>query len=554
MNERHQIETNLRTLTIDLDFTQKIHDFFFDANGEWIPSTYKVMWGGRGGLKTFSFSRIAIALAAAMPLRILCAREVMTAIRESVHSSLREQIHLLHLESVYEVQQYSIKSACGSEFIFEGINNNPEGLQSLHGVDICWIEEAANISKRSWEVVPATFIRKGGAEIWVSFNPNLENDATSKRFLGDVLPPRTRIIETNWRDNPWLDEKMLEEKDYLARVDPDSYMHVWEGKCRTTGAAQVLSGKYIIQDFEPTFEFEGPYIGLDFGFAVDPTVMVMVWICDNQLFVQHEAYGGIGVDTDKLPALFRTIPMADKYVVRADSARPETISALQRAGYPKMTAVEKWAGSVPDSIAFLRSFEKIIIRPCCVHTIDEAAKWSYKTDRRSGDILPDLKPGNDHCIADGQLIETARGQVPIEEIVAGDHVLTRGGWRQVVEAWCASPSREIWEVKAAGRTLRATPDHKIWTSRGWMRVDSLRYDDEVIIAESSWESADQKLVHARVEAVYALSENSPVYDLAVADCHEFIASGILVSNCWDAVRYALQPLIKNTGDWNFIGV
>ncbi len=332
-----------------------------------------------------------------MPLRILCAREVMTAIRESVHSSLREQIRLLQLESVYEVQQHSIKSACGSEFIFEGINNNPEGLQSLHGVDICWIEEAANISKRSWEVIPATFIRKGGAEIWVSFNPNLEDDATSKRFLGDVLPPRTRIIETNWRDNPWLDEKMLEEKDYLAEVDVDSYMHVWEGKFRTRGAAQVLGGKYIVKAFTPDPQSGWDvYQGCDWG-TTDPTVLVRVWVFERKLYIEFEAYGK-GIDTDKLPEFFdRSIPMARLYSTRCDDARPETISYMQRHGYPKMCATQKWADSVADGVSYLRQFEQIVISPNCPHAIEEARLWAYKVDKKSGDVLPDLKPGNDHC-------------------------------------------------------------------------------------------------------------------------------------------------------------
>ena len=486
-------------------------------------------------------------LAAVRKLRILCTRELQNSIRESTHYSLKEQIELLGLESFFDIQMYSIKSLIGSEFIFEGVKNDPRKIKSLASVDICFAEESENISSESWEILIPTILRKPGSEIWVVFNPNLESDPTSQMFLKNP-PPNSRIIETNWRDNPWLDEKLKRQMAHLAKVDPDAYQHVYEGKFRSNSAAQVLSGKWVIEEFIPDEDYNGPYQGLDFGFSSDPTCFIRCWTHDNELFIEYEAYG-LGVDTDKLPALFDTIPLARAYACRADSARPETISALQRAGYTKVCAVEKWAGSVLDGVAFLRSFTRIVIHPRCVHTAEEAMRWEYKTDRLSGDILPDLKPGHDHCIAAGELIETARGHIPIESVVAGDKVLTRSGWRPVIESWCASPSRAIWVVEAGGNTLRATPDHKIWTQNGWAQVGALTSDDYVVILDST-----QTFFPSRVEAVYAAERKSPVYDLAVADCHEFVASGILVSNCWDAARYALAPLIKNTGDWSFTGV
>jgi hypothetical protein len=47
----------------------------------------------------------------------------------------------------------------------------------------------------------------------------------------------------------------------------------------------------------------------------------------------------------------------------------------------------------------------------------------------------------------------------------------------------------------------------------------------------------------------ALIRNERVYNLSVEDEHEYFANGILVSNCWDSIRYALEPLIKGGVDW-----
>jgi phage terminase large subunit len=67
-------------------------------------------------------------------------------------------------------------------------------------------------------------------------------------------------------------------------------------------------------------------------------------------------------------------------------------------GYPKIISVTKRKDSVEDGIAFLRSFEVIIIHPRCVHTAQEFHLYSYKSDRISGDILPDLEERNDHAV------------------------------------------------------------------------------------------------------------------------------------------------------------
>ena len=57
----------------------------------------------------------------------------------------------------------------------------------------------------------------------------------------------------------------------------------------------------------------------------------------------------------------------------------------------------KWQGSVEDGISFLRGYEQIIIHPRCRRMAEEARLYRYKTDKLTGDVLPDVNPGNDHC-------------------------------------------------------------------------------------------------------------------------------------------------------------
>lgn len=196
------------------------------------PSRYKVLYGGRGGAKSWGVAKALLIQAAAAPLRILCAREFQSSISESVHHLLQSQINVLGLGDFYEVQNAMIKGANGSEFVFAGLRNNVTKIKSFEGVDRVWVEEAQAVSKSSWETLIPT-IRKDGSEIWITFNPELEADETYQRFV--AKPPEGAIVEKiNWTDNPWFPATLEKERLQLKERDPDAYQNIWEGNCRVT--------------------------------------------------------------------------------------------------------------------------------------------------------------------------------------------------------------------------------------------------------------------------------------------------------------------------------
>jgi phage terminase large subunit len=207
-------------------------EFPIKLEGLFKPSRYKVAYGGRGGSKSWGIARALLIKGAKEPLRILCAREFMTSMRDSVHKLLCDQIEALGLSGFYEITQASIRAKNGTEFSFVGLKNNVANVKSYEGVDICWVEEAQTVSRLSWNVLIPT-IRKEKSEIWVSFNPELETDETYQRFVAN--PPQDAIIiKINWYDNPWFPETLRQEKDALKDRDLEAYNQVWEGLCRQT--------------------------------------------------------------------------------------------------------------------------------------------------------------------------------------------------------------------------------------------------------------------------------------------------------------------------------
>lgn len=213
------------------------------------PSRYKTLHGGRGAAKSWGIARALLVKAAEKPLRILCAREVQKSIADSVHKLLSDQIQAMGLGAFFQVTEAQIRGINGSEFFFAGIRGQSiENLKSYEGVDICWVEEAQVVTKRSWDVLIPT-IRKEESEIWISFNPDLDTDETFTRFV--QKPPNDSIVVAmSWRDNPWFPKVLEQERISCQERDPIGYRNIWEGECRAAvdGAIYAAEVGRLIQD------------------------------------------------------------------------------------------------------------------------------------------------------------------------------------------------------------------------------------------------------------------------------------------------------------------
>src|SRR6185437_2679086 len=180
----------MATTPITAEFPEKLA-FLFE------PHSYKILYGGRDGAKSWSVARALLILGTQKPLRILCARETMDSIRESVHQLLSDQISNLGLDDFYKPLQSEIRGVNGTELVFAGLRKQTVGsLKSYEAIDICWVEEASVVSRRSLTILLPT-IRKPGSEIWFSLNPDLETDAvyqtSSSTRLKARLSARFRI-------------------------------------------------------------------------------------------------------------------------------------------------------------------------------------------------------------------------------------------------------------------------------------------------------------------------------------------------------------------------
>lgn len=367
---------------------------------------YKVYWGGRGSAKSWGVAEALIRLAASLPLRILCTREYQNSIKDSSHKILKDTINRLGLESWFVVTDSSIRSRTGAEFIFKGLHGNEEGVKSTEGIDICWVEEAQSVSAGSWKTLTPT-IRKDDSEIWVTYNLIEEEDATHQRFV--INPRRNSIVhKVNFDSNPYFPQVLRDEMEDDKANDYHLYEHIWLGLPLRISNAIIFSGKYRVEQFDEELwrEAERLFFGADFGFAQDPNTLIRCFVIktgkERRLYIEYEAYG-VGVELDEMSELYDAVPLSRAWPIKADSARPETISYLRGQGF-QMSAADKWEGCVKDGITHIRGFTEVIIHPRCVKTAQEFHLYRYKVDKTQVDsngqpqVLPIIVDKNNHCI------------------------------------------------------------------------------------------------------------------------------------------------------------
>lgn len=362
------------------------------------PSRYKGAYGGRGSGKSHHFAEKVIQAALTDRKRIVCIREVQKSIRESVKRLLEDKISALGVGSYFRIIDNEIRGANGSLIIFQGMQDHTaESIKSLEGYDIAWVEEAQSLSDRSLRLLRPT-IRKEGSELWFTWNPNSEDDPVDALLRGDNAPPDAIVVKANWSDNPWFPEELEKERLFDLQYNHATYDHVWEGAYLVRTEAQVFAGKYRIADFEVLDTWDGPYQGGDFGFSQDPTAAIRCYVAGDVLYISHEAYRTKLELDDTASFIQGKIPDFDRYATRWDNARPESISYLKRHGLPRSEPVLKWKGSVEDGVQFLRSFREIVIHTRCSDLAREFRLYSYKTDSRTGDIMPVIVDAYNHGI------------------------------------------------------------------------------------------------------------------------------------------------------------
>lgn len=206
---------------------------------------YRVCYGGRGSAKTRSFALMTAVRAYMWAMSgekgvILCAREFMNSLDDSSMAEIKSAIlSEPWLAAHFDIGEKYIRTIDGNiQYKFSGLDRNIESIKSKARIKLMWVDEAEPVSERAWQLaIPS--VREHDSEIWVTYNPERETSATHRRFRENP-PNNAKVLELNWRDNPFFPDVLEQERQNDLERRPESYGHIWEGEF-----VSVVEGAYF---------------------------------------------------------------------------------------------------------------------------------------------------------------------------------------------------------------------------------------------------------------------------------------------------------------------
>ena len=388
--------------------------------------------------------------------------------------------------------------------------------------------------------------------------------------------PNSHDPNAEWTPNPLAENIHNLAQGYgyyyamLADPDPGKIQSYVMGDF-----ADVKHGKVVFPEFHRdvhtfpaqsvnTHELREYYLSFDFGRT--PVCIVGYLAPDGSLLVLDEFMGeDMSVDTlyrtEVLPALKQRYPNAvcakawgdPAGMVQGQNLDLSMFDVLRRLGVP-ITAPTR-SNKLEPRLQAVRSFmtalghngkPRLRIRDNCKFLVQAMAADYIYENRGSGgthDTPTKSHVGrvSDLCVAEGTLIATPRGNIPIEQIKVGDEVYTRNGVRKVLAAEMTGVNSLCYEYDIGGVKLLATPNHPVFADGKFYAIDTLAGS----VVDCELLSPTSKPV--RVKVSRGKQKNATVYNLTVEHDNEYYANGILVHNC-DSLQYLSLGCLRIVSD------
>lgn len=359
---------------------------------------YIVIYGGRDSGKSTTVARRLILLSMEETCLILCTRYIQKSIATSSYALLVKTIKVLELTDYFDIIENEIRCLItGSKFIFQGLWQNLDNITSLDGVKYCWVEEAKRVTPRAWEVLIPT-IREEGSQIFITFNPDMLDDAVYDMFVTHNHP-ESLVIKINYDENKYLSETSKQEIEYMKKNYPDKYKYIYGGEIRETSESRILHN-IVIENFDID-KSRQPLFGGDFGFQ-DANAFMQSYIYDNELYICSEYYSNQLSPDELRDQLIKVEWLLHQHIV-ADSSQPAMIKMLNATGRFQVSACRKSIGQAQKEGAYkfamamyLKQFKKIHIHEInCPNACRELPRWSFQTDKNDK-VLDIIQDGDDH--------------------------------------------------------------------------------------------------------------------------------------------------------------
>ena len=468
-----------------MPFGPRAHEFAFRWPAE--DATLNILSGSVRSAKTWS---------TLVKTLLLCRYEV--AGRKIFTGYSKETIFRNVLTDLFEIigeQAYQYNRQSGELNIFGSkwlvIGAHDEGSERVIrgmtvGVAMC--DELVKMPQGFFKMLLSR-MSPDGARLYATTNPDnpyhwvktdVIDNADYVNGLGHDLWAETFTMQ----DNPSLTPKY---KDFLRR----SYTGVWYQRfvlgnwVQAQGAVYGdLVGEDILYNEETRpvriFHRNGHgdrFLGLDMG-TVNAFAVVELYDDGQTLWADRELYFDSKVTgfqktntqyADDLDAFLKDCDPSDRPSVIIDPSAASFKVELNNRGYLVIDAENEVLEGI-RKVSTLLGNKRLRIHRRCVNLIRELQSYMWDDKRTDKGVEQPVKAHDHACFASGTLVQTPDGAVPIEQLMAGDAIVTPLGVCKVL----ATAQREA--VTVAWNGTGVTPDHPVLTAHGLRSIDALRYD------------------------------------------------------------------------------
>lgn len=520
--------------------------------------TFIVESGGRNAGKSANIALTIVLKLMREPINAVAIRKTDNTLQNSVFQQILWAIDTLGVEKYFIVRKSPLSITYkprGNYIIFRGAQD-PSRLKSLTDARfpfaLAWIEEMDEFNKEEDVMkIKDSIVReklpKGCQyKIFYSYNPpKQKHHWINKRYHTQILPPRTYHHHSTYMDNPYCSDEMIAEAEGYKKDNHLLYEWAYLGLPVGSGVEPFpnLNIKKGNISQEMIDSFDNYRFGVDWGYSIDPLAFVVLHYDKKRRKIYFvDEFVRTSVSSKEFADYLRG-KHYDQDIIIADAAEPRTIAEVKNVyNIPHIKGAKKGKDSVEFGTKWLSELNEIVIDPLLTpKTAKEFEQIDFETDRY-GETLPRLEDKNNHCLTGDSVVITENGEELLKNIKESGKILSYNTntnsfeFKPYFDKRVTRKNATIVEVQLeSDRTVKMTPDHLVLTTKGWKEIQDCNEETEIISYEITTE---------KIKKITFLKEKEDVYNLEVEDNHNYVANNIVVHNCIDATRYALNDDMK----------
>lgn len=276
-----------------------------------------------------------------------------------------------------------------SDIKFFGLDNAQKVMGSEYNV--IWIDEATEFTFDDYLKLKTRLSAKKPQgwkqnKIILSLNPG---DARGWIKTNLLNQPDVCLIESTYKDNPFLDDDYIRGLEMLKDVNPRMYkmlvLNQWG-----VNEGRVFDKWELYDDATTPKSFDQVIYGLDFGWN-HATALIECSFRDNEVYLREVIYKN-HINNGELIALMDAAGVNKDLTMIADSAEPDRIDEIFAKGYQRIEGIKKI--EVVKTINILQNY-KIYIHKDSKNLQSEFDEYEWKKNL-AGQYLDKLEPDKQH--------------------------------------------------------------------------------------------------------------------------------------------------------------